>query len=357
MIRVLALLPYPLGCVPGQRYRIEQWEPLLRSDGIEITFSPFLSTRDLGSSVLTQLSEAARGYLKRLTEILRPAPFDMAFVYREAGFLGPALIERALAHRLPFIFDFDDAIHLRPPVSSNLWARALRPPAKTGTICKLARHVTVGNEYLARMARRVSRSVTVIPTTIDTDAYVVRERADNELPIVGWTGSPTTLCYLETIAGALRRLAARVDFELRIIGGQVEVPGVKTRCLPWKAETEAEDVRPFDVGLMPLVDDEWCQGKCGLKALQYMALGIPPVVSPLGVGTEIVRNGVNGFHANTENDWVERIEELLRTPDLRRRFGREARRTVEERFSARVQAPRLAQIFRNVAADQRRLTA
>lgn len=350
MIRVLALLPYPTGQVPGQRYRIEQWLPLLRDEGLDVSVSTFLSLEGMRGHALVQMGRTARGYLRRLGELMRVDRFDVVFLYREASLLGPAWIERLLSHRAPVVYDFDDAIHLKPPVLINDWANAFRFRAKAATICRLARHVTVGNEFLADFARRFSDSVTVVPTTIDTDAYQVRPRPPNPRPVVGWTGSPTTVCYLETVIGALDRLRREVDFELRVIGGEIRIPGLQTSCLPWRPETEAEDVASFDVGLMPLADDDWCRGKCGLKALQYMALGIPAVVSPVGVGAEIVRDGVSGFHARTEDEWVERIRLLLKDAELRARLGKEARRTVEERYSARVQAPRMAQVLRSAAA-------
>jgi len=121
--------------------------------------------------------------------------------------------------------------------------------------------------------------------------------------------------------------------------------------VPWRAESEAEDLRPIDVGLMPLPDDEWSRGKCGMKALQYMALGIPPVVSPVGANVEIVRDGVEGFHARGADEWRERLLRLLRDGELREQMGRRARARVEERYSARVQAPRLAALLRAVAGD------
>jgi glycosyltransferase involved in cell wall biosynthesis len=125
---------------------------------------------------------------------------------------------------------------------------------------------------------------------------------------------------------------------------------VPVHCKPWRAESEVEDLRGFDVGLMPLPDDEWSRGKCGLKALQYMALGIPPVVSPVGVNTSIVRDGINGFHARSEEEWVDRITLLLSDESLRHRMGSEARRTVEQSYSHRVHAPRMARVLREAAA-------
>jgi glycosyltransferase involved in cell wall biosynthesis len=355
MIRVLALVPYPIERAPGQRYRIEQWTGLLREEGVDVTFSPFLTTTGMNAlyrpgHVGVKAREVLRGFAKRVTDVVESHSADVIFVYREAGFLVPPVIERLLAWRRPLVFDFDDAIYLADTNPVNAWSRFLKARTKPGTICRLARHVTVGNEFLAKFAARHAQAVTVVPSTIDTDHYQVRSRAENERPVVGWTGSVTTLPYLTTLMPALRRLRQRQDFELRVIGGRVDSDGVETRCVPWHAVTEVEDLRPMDVGLLPLPNTEWARGKCGMKALQYMALGIPAVVTPIGANTGIVRDGVNGFWAETENEWVDRLSLLLRDAALRSRLGAEARRTVEQIYSHRIQAPRMAQIFREAAA-------
>ena len=354
MIRVLAMTPYPQGRVPGQRFRIEQWAPLLRAEGIDVVFSPFISSNAM--DVLYQpghkgqkISATVWGYLKRSSEAFRRNPPDVIFVYREAAFLGPPLLEWLLSQRTSLILDFDDAIYLADTSSANAWSRVLKSNRKTEMICRLARHVTVGNEFLAQFARQHALAVTVIPTTIDTNVYKPRPRPENVRPVVGWSGSTTTLRYLATLGPALERLSQRQDFELQLIGGRLHLDGIPTHCKPWRPETEVEDLRGFDVGLMPLCDDEWSQGKCGLKALQYMALGIPPVVSPVGVNATIVRDGFNGLYARTEEEWVDRIGLLLTDGSLRRRLGREARKTVEESFSALMHAPRLARILMDAA--------
>jgi glycosyltransferase involved in cell wall biosynthesis len=208
-----------------------------------------------------------------------------------------------------------------------------------------------GNEHLAAFARRHAPRVTVIPSTIDTVQYGIRPRPPSARPVIGWTGSATTLPYLAAILPALRRLRARMDFELRVIGGHLDDADLAITNVAWSAATEIEDLRAIDIGLMPLADDEWARGKCGMKALQYMALGIPPVVSPVGVNTTIVRHGVNGVLATMDDEWVARLEELGRDPALRARLGGEARRTVETEYSAAVHAPRMAAVLRDAAAQ------
>ena len=354
MIRVLALVPYPIGRVPGQRYRIEQWAPLMRREAVEVVFSPFLSPAGMdvlyeAGHSLTKAWGTLGGYVRRIREVLGRGSYDVAFIYREAALLGPAWFEALFGRRLPVVFDFDDAIYLPTASPANAWSVALKTPGKAAAICRVARHVTVGNDALASFATPVSRAVTVVPSTIDTALYEVKPRPDNPRPVVGWTGSSTTLPHLVRLIPALTRLRELVEYRLRVIGPCFSAPGLDVECLPWSAETEVQDLRPLDVGLMPLPDDEWSRGKCGMKALQYMALGIPPVVSPVGENTRIVQDGTNGFHAREDDEWVERIRRLLRDAALRRRLGAEARRTVEARYSALIHAPRMASVLREAA--------
>lgn len=354
-MRVLALVPYPERRAPGQRFRIEQWAPLMRVEGIEVTVSPFLD--DGGMDVLyrrghapAKIASVLRGHARRVGQVRALGEFDVAYVYREATLVGPTWVERAVARRLPLVYDFDDAIYLPAASAANARMRFLKDPGKAATLCRLAAHVTAGNEHLAAFARRHAARVTVMPSTIDTASYRPAARAPSARPVIGWTGSPTTIPYLAALLPALRRLRERMDFELRVVGGTLEDEALDVVCVPWRAESEVDDLRAMDVGLMPLADDEWTRGKCGMKALQYMALGIPAVVSPVGVNTAIVRPGVNGMHARTDDEWIDSLLELGRDPLLRERLGRAARRTVEEEWSASVHAPRMARVLRETAA-------
>lgn len=192
----------------------------------------------------------------------------------------------------------------------------------------------------------------VVPSTIDTRAYVPRERPPNARPVVGWTGSITTWPYLRALLPALRRLRAEVAFELRVIGAQPQADdgvGLDVAVVPWSARREVDDLRPLDVGLMPLPDDAWSRGKCGMKALQYMALAIPPVVSPVGVNATLVEHGVSGLHARDEGEWVAALARLLHDAPLRARLGAAARAVVERGYTAEQHVPRVAALLRDAA--------
>jgi glycosyltransferase involved in cell wall biosynthesis len=362
-MRLLAIVPSVYDRNPSQRYRIEQWEPLLAARGVEVTYRPFES-EELNAVLYKpgrwaeKLRLVAHASARRLSDVRDAKRFDAVYLLREAALLGPAVFERMLARAgAPYVFDFDDAVFERYVSPSNGYLSYLKFPGKTRTVCRLAAHVMAGNEYLADYARRVNPNVTVVPTTVDTGKYTVEPRVPNEVPVVGWTGSYSTAQHLRTLAPALRRLAGKERFRLRVIsspGIPLEgLEGVDVELVPWRSETEVEDLRPFDVGVMPLPDEPWTRGKCGMKALQYMGLAIPTVCSPVGVNSEIVCDGENGFLAADESEWVEKLSLLLRSPELRERLGRAGRATVEERYSAERQAPRVFQVFESVVRPAR----
>ena len=354
-MRLLAFVPSIYDTNPSQRFRIEQWEPLLRSRGVEVTFRPFESPELHAvlykpGMVGQKLRHVARAFARRTSDLRGVSEFDAAYVVREMALLGPPLFERWLAHSgIPFIFDFDDAVFVPYVSPANGYLSYLKFPGKTRTICRLAAHVIAGNAYLADYARRVNPYVTIVPTTIDTEKYAVEEREASDPPIIGWSGSYSTAQHLDTLRPALQRLARSERFRLLVIGvAGYRIEGVDVEAIPWRAETEVTDLRRMDVGVMPLPDEPWSRGKCGLKALQYMALGVPAVCSPVGVNSEIISDGENGCLAATEDEWVEKLTRLLRSAEERRRLGRAGRASVEAHYSAQSQAPRVLQIIESV---------
>jgi glycosyltransferase involved in cell wall biosynthesis len=360
-MRLLAIIPSVYDTNPSQRFRIEQWEPLLRARGVEVTFRPFESSELHAvlykpGRTAEKLRLVAEALGRRARDVRAARDYDAVYLLREAALLGPPLFERWLRRTgVPFVFDFDDAVFVPYVSPSNGYLSYLKFPGKTRAICRMAAHVMAGNPYLADYARRVNDRVTVIPTTINTEKYTVEPRAENEVPVVGWSGSYSTAQHLATLNGALRRLAGRERFRLRVIGAaDFKIGGVEVEAMPWRSETEVEDMRPFDIGIMPLPDDQWSRGKCGLKALQYMALGVPTVCSPVGVNSEIIRDGENGLLASTDDEWVEKLSTLLRSKDERARLGRAGRETVEARYSAAVQAPRVYDVFASVVREASR---
>jgi glycosyltransferase involved in cell wall biosynthesis len=367
-IRVLALSPIPeegAGC----RFRIAQFIPYLRSVGIEVTLrslfnADFFRLVYKPGHYLRKSMAFARLSLERLDSLRDASRFDIVLIYREIFPIGPALIERLLGsnQRPPVVFDFDDAIFLPSVSDANRFIRALKTPGKVETIIRHSHHVIAGNEYLAAYARQFSGAVTVIPTCVDTTKFMPSPEAFSSNgseaarePVIGWIGSPTTAAYVRRLTDVFRRLRERHPFVLRVSGTseRFDVPGVATDNAPWTLDGEVELFNTCDVGVYPLIDDEWSKGKCRFKAIEFMACGVPVVAAAVGVNREIIDDGVNGFLASTEDEWVEKLGRLLRDRELRRRFGEAGRRTVEQRYSLRVHAPALAATLRSVAERAR----
>jgi len=358
-MRILALVPGLFNTNPSQRYRIEQWEPLLRERGVEITYAPF-EDEELHALVYKpgmmrkKMQLVTRNLGRRLSLIRKVTDYDLVYILREAALLGPPVYEHLIhQRRVPIVFDFDDAIFVSYRSPSNGYLSYLKFASKTKSICRIASHVMVGNPYLAAYARQVNDRVTVIPTTIDTEKYQLSPSGNSSRPpVIGWTGSHSTVQHLDTLRGALKKLAERESFRLRVIGTPAyECPPIDVEAMAWRADTELKDLSGIDIGVMPLPDDKWSKGKCGLKALQFMALGIPTVCSPVGVNTDIIQDDQNGFLAGTEDEWVDKLSRLLRSHELRQRLGQAGRATIEQKYSAITQAPRVYEIFKSVLRE------
>jgi glycosyltransferase involved in cell wall biosynthesis len=351
--RLLVLASKPQGVSPSQRYRLEQWAPHLAADfGIELEFAPFES-RALTEllyqpgHVAAKAFWAVRDFLRRAGVLNQARHYDAIVIHREAALIGPAIYEQLLARiGPPIIYDFDDAIWSPAQARVNGPFAHLHFFGKTSSICKLAAAVTTGNDFLANYARQRNSHVFVVPTSIELRDYPVIEEppAAGEL-IVCWTGSTSTLIHFEHARQGLELLAREIPLEVRVICSRAPdrpIAGAQTIFVPWSASTEAEDVAACHVGIMPMPDDEISRGKCGMKAIQFMATGRPVVVSPVGVNRDIVEPGVNGFWASSPEEWVDTLSRLAASPELRAELGANGRRTIEARYSADVSAARFA---------------
>jgi glycosyltransferase involved in cell wall biosynthesis len=350
-IELIAFVPYPPDTTPSQRFRIEQWKATLEEMGIRVSFAPFADTRLM--SLLYQSGRIApkvggmlAGFVRQARAVARAGRADVILIHRTACLAGPALLERMLSRwDRPVLFDFDDAIYLRDTSGANGVFDRLKFPGKTAALCRLSSLVVAGSEYLAGYARRHNPCVVVVPTSIDTNAYVPVDREGPSARVtIGWTGSATSLTYLEAFAPVLRELLRRRDVDIRVQSNRPPVlPGVRVVWQRWAPDTEVQEIRRYDIGIKPMPDTPWSRGKCPMKELQYMALGVPAVCSGVGASVEVIRNGENGFLADSEEQWLERLTRLIDDPALRRRIGLAGRGTVEEQYSTKVCASRFAE--------------
>lgn len=362
IIRVCALMLDPYDTTPGQRFRIEQWEPHLKQNGIVIDHFSF-TDEDLRKVLYREghyaakVKGMAKAFFRRIGHIFKSSEYDVIYLYRTATMVGPPWLERILKRRkTPFILDFDDAIFITHTSKANARFGWLKFAGKTAEICSLSDTVTVGNSFLADYAGKYNDNVYVVPTGIDTSKYRLPPPKDkkDEPIIIGWTGSSTSQYQLEDFEPVLAELHKKRgdDIEIRVISDRE--PAFETVPYVWRAwssEKEVEETAKIDIGIMPIRDDDWSRGKCAAKALQYMSLGIPAVCSDVGANRDVINHGENGFLAKTPEEWLNFLEKLIDDSRLRAELGAAGRETIVESYSM----IKCAELFEQAVRDTVRI--
>lgn len=352
--KILFIAPYPENRAPSQRFRFEQYIPILQKAGFETELVPFLSEKDWAplykeGSFLRKGWSMIRSFWKRFFLLFRLKNYDFIFIHREASMIGPPVFEWIIAKVLKrkYIYDFDDAIWLPNYSQSNAKFHRLKSYGKVRKIAKWADQITVGNAFLRDFALEFNPQITVIPTTIDLD-YVRQAQCDQaKRPmVIGWTGSHTTMDYLPILLPVLKKLRSEFEFTFRVISNhppQLDFEALE--FVPWNRETEIADLAEIQIGVMPLEDNVWAKGKCGFKGLQYMSLQIPSVMSNVGANGEIIDHGKNGLLCETLEDWENALRSLLQDQGLRERLGASGLKTVQERYSLDANASKYIALF------------
>lgn len=352
--KILFIAPYPYDEAPSQRFRFEQYIVFLRENDFETEVVPFLDKKGWKAlykegGVFKKFLAMKRAFLRRWALMFRIRKYDHIFIHREASMIGPPVFEWIIAKllRRKFIYDFDDAIWLPNYSESNARFHRLKMYGKVRRIMKWADQVTAGNDFLAEFARQYNSNVQVIPTTVDTeDVHNQKGDPENDVPVIGWTGSHTTAAYLKNLLPVLDDLYQAKPFIFRIVSNQE--PGLDrpyVDYIKWSRENEIKVLCSFNIGVMPLEDSIWSKGKCGFKALQYMALEVPAVISPVGVNVQIVSDGVDGYLCQDNESWKKHLSDLITDPELRKKLGAKGRQTVEDRYSVKAYKQRYLELF------------
>ncbi|WP_436515249.1 glycosyltransferase family 4 protein [Ekhidna sp. To15] len=352
-IKALFLVLHRKDRSPGQRYRHEQYVGYLEEKGIDCAFSPLLISEKedqifYGKGMLLKILVGLKALWRRYKSIKNAGEFDVVYIYRDAFFFGTFFEKWLKKKDVKIIYDFDDAIWLGDENPNQGIFNKLKNPDKVATISSLADRVIVGNTYLKDFALRYNNEVHIIPSTIDFKKYT-KDFKPKESVCIGWTGSFSTLKHFETVIPALEKIKQIFSEEVyfKIIGEpSFSHPSLKIEGVAWKSETEARDLSELDIGLMPLPDNEWTRGKCAMKGLQYMALGIPTIMSPVGVNTDIIQDGENGFLAGITEEWVEKLSILIEDKKLRTEIGKAGRATVQQGYSVEANKDKWLNAFR-----------
>jgi glycosyltransferase involved in cell wall biosynthesis len=363
---VLFISPYPSEG-PSYRYRVELYFAYLKRNGIEYLSRPFMSSGFYKiiykpRHTLAKFAYFLSASLARCLDFFRSFRYDTIFIHLEAYPIGPPIFEYLLAKfGKTVIYDLDDAIFLTNRGSFYKIINLLKFNKKIETIIRLSREVIVCNDYLKEYAANFKdkERIHVIPTSLDTDKFIpdrTKKRcADSAGLVIGWIGSHSTAPYLKMLENVFKSLGAKYDFTLKIVGSNFlfKIEGVKVINEEWSFSRDLADFQSLDIGVYPLPDNEWTKGKTGFKTIQYMAVGTPCVVSNVGRNREIIQDGINGFLADSEEEWIENLSFLIENPELREKMGARGRKTVEENYSVKVNAVKFLEVIENIYAESR----
>lgn len=327
----------------SSRFRVFQYEQFLNKCGVETFIFPLsVDTYSIRNKLFKRLRQmklyrvmSELFWLKIINLIEQKDP-DIVFVQKVPFTPSELKIIKRLKKKL--IYDIDDAIFLRQheQESNSRELHEFQQRQKYfGEMLNEYNHIIVGNEFLKQYVIKFNSSVTIIPTAVDTDKFTMRRKINNNNLIIGWIGTANNLHYLNNIEDVLGKLCIMYPYvKVKVVCDNfIDFERLKVEKKEWKLKDEINDIQSFDIGIMPLPDNDWARGKCGFKILQYMASGIPVVCSPIGMNIEIVKDDTNGFLANTSADWYNKLSQLIENPKLRERFAKAGRETVEGNYS------------------------
>lgn len=364
-MNVLALASYPIEAA-ATRYRLYQFVEPLAERGIKLHIRPFLDSQSFAALYRRQeLVRTALGFsyatVRRLGDLLKVPRADVLLVQREAMTLGPPLMEwlATKVAKCPMVLDLDDATYVSytSPTYGRL-GKTLKWFSKTDDLIRWAQVVTCGNRVIAEYVAGKGTRARVIPTVVDTDLFQPATLArDDARTVIGWVGTHSTYPFLKSVFPVLQKLAAHYSFRLKVVGAgtdEIRIPDVEVENLPWSLSREIDDFRSFDIGLYPIdaasYGADWTSGKSCFKAIQYMAVGIPYVVSPIGVCAEMGEPGVTHLTAASPDEWHDALRTLLEDRELRRRMGKAGRQHALKHYNVADQADKLAEVLREAAA-------
>lgn len=368
-MRLLVLCAHP-EMSPATRFRACAYFEAFGEAGIEVDYQPFLTSverkRLHGALTPVQVRDLSLALLRRLALSARAKRYDAVFVQREAMLVGPPLMERLLVSLgIPLVYDLDDAVWLHSePIAGSFRARYprigdfIRAPAKGNELIRLASEVTAGSERLAAHAKSMNPNVTVIPTVTDLRTWKpkagrVAGAFAHDVPIIGWIGTPSTapsLKIVDAVLGRLRQEGHAFRVVTRGVGTGYTFEHVLAENLPWREKEEPDDFADIDIGLAPMRQDEWSNGKCAFKQIQYLTVGVPCVTSRAGAVDEFIVHDENALVAETEDAFYTHIKALLESQELRTRLVRAGRKVIEDKYCLAAQAPRFIEVIRRAAA-------
>lgn len=354
-LSILFLVPYPVKRAPSQRFRVELFIPYLEANNIQYRIAPFMNDNTWNvlykkGSLLQKAWGITKGFISRIKTVLFGVhAYDYIFIHREASPIGPPIFEWIISKlwRKKVIYDFDDAIWISNTGNENKLAALLKANWKVKKICKWAYKVAAGNDYLCAFAQESNNRVVLMPTCVDMERMHNGHKEHKTGNVtIGWTGSHSTLSYLEPLIKTLQELEREKDTRFILIANRNPELALKNyEFIQWNETTEIQDLLKIDIGIMPLIADKWSEGKCGFKLIQYLSLGIPAIASPVGVNKIIIEEPNNGFLCTTPAEWKARLIQLIDNATLRKQMGLSGKQKILASYSVQAQHTQFLNLF------------
>jgi len=354
---ILFIVPYPHNTAPSQRLKFEQYYPEFERLGFNITSLSFVN-KSFQKIIykkgfyITKAIFTIIAYFKRYFALIKVNKYDVVYIHLWGTPLGLPIYEwclRKLSKKL--IYDIDDLVYLGKTSQNNRFLAILKGKMKPIYLMKYADHVITCTPYLDAFVKNYNHHTTDISSTINTTSYIPINtyHNDHEL-IIGWSGSHSTSQYLYLLKNVFIELQKHFSFRLLVMGdADFDIPGLSIEAIAWKEEWEVSTLQKMDIGVYPLPhNEEWVLGKSGLKALQYMALGIPTIATNVGCNNRVIENGTSGFLVDNEQEWLEKLKLLFQDAQLRKKIGMQARSRVEKKFSITATAPIYLKVFNSL---------
>ena len=345
--KLLIICPFPIGVAAGQRLKYEQYFKYWKEDGYNISVSSF-SDKNLWNIqykknfYILKIFGTLRGYLRRLKNIFHLNKYEIIYVFMWVTPFGSSLFERVFRmFSKRIIYDFDDAIFIKNAeknnISNNPITKIFKNSSKYKYLIKYANHVVVSSPYHVNFCKEknIYSKCTYIPCSLDVDRFTpLLNKKNNKIPVIGWTGTFSSINYLDTLREIFIELSLKYKFKIIIIGNfEYNIDNLDVEVIKWSEKNEVEDLQKIDIGVYPIIESEWALGKGALKAMQYMSVAVPTVATDFGTSKNVINNNKNGLLVKSKSEWIEALTLLLEDNDLRLKIGKAGRETIVQKYS------------------------
>lgn len=353
--KILVICPHPVGYVPGQRLKFEQYFDSWRNNGFDVEVSSFMSEYMQQivykkGHLASKIAGTTKGYMRRFGDLFKVRQYDIIYLFLWSTPFGPPVSEwliRKLARKM--IYDIDDLIYQADSSPNNKLIKKLKSSSKVDFLMKNADHVLVSTDKLLKYTQKFNVNVSLIPATIDVDKYNIPKKKESDTIVIGWSGSHTTSKYLHLLDNVLKEISRKHNVQIVVMGDKkFQINGLNIQLVEWTADIEVDTIKSFDIGLHPIPDEEWVYGKSGGKLVQYMAAGIPIIASAIGPNFKVIKNGYNGFLVSNEKEWIDKLELLITDKTLRKMMGDNAKENATEFYSVKANLPKYLAVFNSL---------